>query len=129
MRVDSSLAVANLIVLFSLFFTCGCQNETAATKSVTPPKVASTSPPEDGSDKEDSIEEALVKDVSKRNLFGQVDWEQDDEESQEFQMNGQKVEDEEPVFEPEFASETVDLGTSNAGSANADAFLEKAWSK
>ena len=68
MRFYSSLAAANLIVLCSLIFTCGCQNEPAATKKpATPPQVAHTSPPEakalDGSDKDDSIEGAFKRDA------------------------------------------------------------------
>ena len=88
MRFYSSLAVANLIVLCSLIFTCGCQNEHAAKETVTPPKVAHTSPPEakalDGSDQaqEDSIESAFKKDALVREAMNpdsvdQVTWEQD----------------------------------------------------
>jgi len=89
MRFYSSLAAANLIVLCSLIFTCGCQNEPAATKKpATPPQVAHTSPPEakalDGSDQnqEDSIEsafkrEALVRDAFNQDSVGLATWEED----------------------------------------------------
>jgi len=88
MRFYSSLAAANLIVLCSLIFTCGCQNEHAATEPVTPPKVAHPSPPEakalDGSDQaqEDSVESTLKKDALVREAMNQysadqVTWEQD----------------------------------------------------
>ena len=87
MRFYSSLAAANLIALCSLIFTCGCQNEPAATKKpATPPQVAHTSPPEakalDGSDKDDSIEGAFKRDALVQNLFDQDDvglatWEED----------------------------------------------------
>ena len=89
MRVYCSLAAANLIVLCSLIFTCGCQNEHAATiEPVTPPKVAHTSPPEakalDGSDQAqgDSIadvfkKDALVREAMNPDSVDQVTWEQD----------------------------------------------------
>ena len=88
MRFYSSLAAANLIVLCSLIFTCGCQNEHAATERATPPKVAHTSSPEakalDGSDQiqEDSIEsafkgEALVRDALNQDSVGLATWEED----------------------------------------------------
>ena len=86
MRVYCSLAVANLIVL--CFLTCGCQNEHAAAKPATPPKVAQTSPPEakalDGSDQAqgDSIadvfkKDALVREAMNPDSVDQVTWEQD----------------------------------------------------
>ena len=87
MRVYCSLAAANLIVLCSLIFTCGCQNEPAATKKpATPPQVAHTSPPEaralDVSDRDNTIEGAFKRDALVQNLFDQDEvglatWEQD----------------------------------------------------
>jgi len=40
------LASANLFVLCSLIFTCGCQNESAATKRVEPPRALYVEPPQ-----------------------------------------------------------------------------------
>ena len=133
MRVYSSLAAANLIALFCLISTCGCQNELATTKSVTSPPVADVSPSKaralDGSGKGDSIETTFKKDALVRAAMnpdsldedglGQVTWEQDvPQQSAASHAVGDLMVDSTLDFE------SGNIGKSSADSQEADIFLQ-----
>lgn len=108
MKVLPTLASANFIVLFCLIFTCGCQNESAATKTPTkkPPRIAYTTPPPDARALDGSDQDAtnpLLED------------EEDEEEEVEAPFDGAQV-----SFEYE------DPGTLGSDTREADAFLMEA---
>ena len=143
MKFYCVLAPANLVVLCCLFFSCGCQNEPAATKSVTPPQVAHTSPPEaralDGSDRGKSIEvvlkkdalvrealnrDALVRDALVRDNLEQVNWEQDTS-----QASAASRATEDLMVDTTLDFESEGLGKLNADMSKLDAIFQKASRK
>lgn len=130
MKFYCVLAPANLVVLCCLFFSCGCQNEPAATKSVTPPQVAHTSPPEaralDGSDRGKSIElvlkqDALVRDALNQHNLEKVNWEEDISPEREAGQESLEL-----MVDTTLDLESEGLGNFGANARKADAFLEKA---
>ncbi len=138
MRFYFVIAPTNLVVMFCLVFTSGCQNESAATKSVTPPQVAFTSPSGaralDGSDqggqgdsieltfkKDELVRKAMNQESFAQDSFEQANWEQDiPQESEPSRAT------EELMVDSTLGFESEGLGKLNADTSRVSAMLQKA---
>ena len=116
MRVYSVLAIANL-TLFSLIFTSGCYNETAATKQRKAPRVAYTTPP---------IARAL--DGSDQAGSGEDIFNQEDVQPSETLFSTNFLEDSDMLFESQVNFEDG-LGKIGSDTRATDAVLRKAASQ